>query len=307
MRIQWLIMVLWAVPMLAGAALSTNEAAPAKTVVPTASQQHERVVMARVGAYEITVQEFMEHLAKHAAWVNAVKTPKGKAQFLRILIRNSLLTQAMQKEGLISENPSPDEFRKAFQKFATEHFPLPKAPDEKTLKAFYQAHLDRYSIPDTVRLSQIQIRLPENATEEQRKEARKRAEAALQRIEQGEAFADVAAEVTEHPRGKQTKGDLGYFPRAGSAWLEKALQGLAKGDHTGVMEAPGRYDIYLITEEKEAITTPFDEVRDQVTRDWQFTEQNRLRDAYAKQLAAKVKVEIVEDDLKPYFTKGIFP
>ena len=72
-------------------------------------------------------------------------------------------------------------------------------------------------------------------------------------------------------------------------------------------ESPVGYEILLITEEREAIITPFPKVRDKIAQQMQIDRQNQLRDAYVKELAKKVKVEIVLDDLKKEFAKGIFP
>ncbi len=300
-----LIAFLWFLtPLLAGAA-TTAATRPGADNPPL--QQHERVVMARVGAEEITVEEFMQFLARNPSRVSEAMTPTGKAELLRTAIANRLLMQAMGKEGLLPEKPTPDDYKKALPKLADKHFPLPPAPDENSLHQYYLDHQQDFGIPAAVRLSQIQFRLPKSAGAEDKLATRKRAEAALRRLEGGEPFAKLAGELTEYPRAKLTQGDLGFVPRQGDPWLEKALAGVKVGQHTGILESTVGYEILLITEERQAIITPFPEARDKIAKRMQADGQNRLRAAYVKELAKKTKVEIVQDELKEAFAKGIFP
>jgi parvulin-like peptidyl-prolyl isomerase len=271
------------------------------------SQKPERVVMARVGSDEITVEEFMQFLSSNPGRVGEAITPAGKAGLLRTAIANRLLTQAMSKEGLLPEKSTPDDYKKAFPKLAEKHFPLPPVPDEKLLRQYYLDHQQEFGIPAAVRLSQIQFRFPEKAGAEDKAAAKKRAEAALRRLEEGESFAKLADELTEYPPAKSAHGDLGFVSRQVDPWLEMALAGVKVGQHTGVLESPVGYEFLLITEERDAIVSPFPEVRDKIALQMQLDRQNQLRDAYVKELAKNVKVEIVLDDLKKEFAKGIFP
>jgi parvulin-like peptidyl-prolyl isomerase len=300
-----LIAILWCLfPLLAGAA--TTMATPQRTANPGSSSP-ERVVMARVGPDEITVQEFMQFLASNPDQLSKTTTPAGKADLLRKAIANRLLVQEMGKEGLLPEKATPNDYQKAFPKLAEKHFPLPPAPDEKSLRQYYLDHQQEFGIPAAVRLSQIQFRFPEKAGAEDKAAARKRAEAALRRLEGGESFAKLADELTEYPPAKLAHGDLGFVSRQVDPWLEMALAGVKVGQHTGVLESPVGYEFLLITEEREAIVSPFPDVRDKIAQQMQLDRQNQLRDAYVKELAKNVKVEIVQDDLKKEFAKGIFP
>jgi parvulin-like peptidyl-prolyl isomerase len=266
--------------------------------------------MARIGADEITVQEFMQFLSHNPSQISEMLTPAGKANLLRKAIANRLLIQEMGKEGLLSGKPTPDDYQKAFPKLAAKHFPLPPVPDKESLHQYYLDHQQDFSIPAAVRLSQIQFRFSEQAKQvsaEDKAATKKRAEAALHRLEKGESFAKLAGELTEYPRAKPSQGDLGFIPRQEDPWLEKALAGVKAGQHTGILESPVGYEILMLTEEREAIITPFPEARDKVAQRMQLDRQNQLRDAYVKELAKKVKVEILSDDLKEEFSKGIFP
>ncbi|MBK5967068.1 hypothetical protein CCR95_24115 [Thiocystis minor] len=301
MRFLLLLLTLWA------SSLFALDAPPPAVQDEQAPKEMPPVIMARVGSREISVQEFMGFLAKNPTRVKEATTPEGKAGLLREAIGNELLMLAMREEGLLPENPTEADQKKAFIKLMSKHFPPPPTPDDATLRDYYQKHMADFGIPASVRLSQIQIRVKESPSDEEKADARKRAEAALARIEAGESFAAVAAELSENPRAKANQGDVGFVWREGSAWLDQALQGLKKGEHTGVLESPAGYDILMLTDEREAIITPFDEARESVVKKFQVKQQAEARNAYVKQLADRVGVEIVLDEMKGSFPNGVFP
>ena len=98
------------VPALGGRAATPAATRPGADSPP--AQQHERVVLARVGADEITEKELMRFLAKNPSRPGKVTTPAGKAELLRTAIANRLLMQAMVNEGLLPEKPTPDDYQK---------------------------------------------------------------------------------------------------------------------------------------------------------------------------------------------------
>lgn len=284
-------------------------AAAAAESNPAVTQQMPRVVMARVNDHEITVEEFMRFLAKNPTRVHEATTDAGKAQLLRELIEIHLLMQAMREEGLIGSDAEPtnEELRKAFLKLSQKHFPPPPPPSEEAMRAYYEAHRSEFGIPAAVRLSQIQFRVKDLNNEEEKAAVRKRAEEALARIKAGEPFAKVAAELTENTRYRETGGDVGFVKREGNAWLEQALRNLKVGEYTGVLESPVGYDIIMLTDEREAVITPFEEARDSIARKMQLEEQKKAKENYIKTLAKRAKIEIILDELKDDFPNGVFP
>ncbi|WP_295402330.1 peptidyl-prolyl cis-trans isomerase [uncultured Thiocystis sp.] len=303
MRYFLLFLLLWTTSVFA---LQSPVPSPAAQT-EQAPKEMPRVIMARVGTREITVEEFMGFLAKNPTRVKEATTDEGKAGLLREAIGNELLMLAMREEGLLPENPTEADQKKAFVQLINKHFPPPPTPDDATLRDYYQKHTSDFGIPASVRLSQIQIRVKESPSEEDKANARQRAEAALARIEAGESFAAIAAELSENPRAKANQGDVGFVWRDGNAWLTQSLKGLKKGEHTGVLESPVGYDILMLTDEREAIITPFEEARDSVAKKLQVKQQAQARNAYVKQLADRVGVEIVLDEMKGSFPNGVFP
>lgn len=268
-----------------------------------------KVVMLKVDGAEITVQDYVNFLQQNPPYIQASKTSVGKAEALRALVASQLLKSDMLRKGLLPKDKEKvkAELNKAYEKLSEKYFPLPPVPDEKMAYQFYLDHQNEYGIPEMVRVSQIQLRFPENASPEQKEAVRKRAEDLLKRIEAGESFAKLASEFTENPRAKVPQGDLGFMMREGDPWLSAAIKNLKVGEHTQVIESPVGYEILLLTDVRPALISPYPNVREKVIQRIRLEGQAKQRDAYVRELAKHAKIEIVQEELKSLFPQGVFP
>lgn len=99
-------------------------------------------------------------------------------------------------------------------------------------------------------------------SDEERAAARRKAQAALERIRAGEPFAKVAGEVSEEP-GAAERGGLLEPGRAGT-WVSEfweAASALDVGEVSGVVETEYGYHVLRLDERRPI---PFDEVRNEV-------------------------------------------
>ncbi|MGH6819411.1 MAG: peptidylprolyl isomerase [Methylocella sp.] len=268
-----------------------------------------RVVMLKINGEEITVEDYVNFLQNNSHYVRLSMSPEGKTEVVRAVIANVLLREDIMRKSLLPgpEKPTAANLGQAYAKLAEQYFPLPPPPDEEAAYRFYLDHQGDYGIPEMARISQIQFRIPEGASEEQKASARKRAETALGRLEAGEPFARLAGELTENPQAKPPQGDLGFLPRARDPWLTKAVGGLKAGERTKVIESPVGYEILMVTDAREALISPYANVRDQVIQRVRAEAQATQRDAYVKELAKTAKIEIVQEELKALFPEGPFP
>ncbi len=112
-------------------------------------------------------------------------------------------------------------------------------------------------------LAQILISTPEAASAEAIAEARAEAEAALQRLQSGESFAQLAAAVSD-ARNALEGGDLGWVPESQlPSLVAEQVPALEAGELTEILRSPAGFHIYRI-----------DAVRD---ANQQLTEQARIR------------------------------
>lgn len=129
--------------------------------------------------------------------------------------------------------------------------------DEDSVRALYRAD-PRHEL--VVRHLVVLAERPRS--EEEAREARSRADRALERIRSGERFADVAADVSDEP-GAAERGGL-LEPGRRDSWVPgfwEAASALEEGEVSGIVET--RYGYHVIRLEERRIV-PFEEVRGEV-------------------------------------------
>ena len=223
--------------------------------------------MARVGDRKITVEQFMNYIKQDTRLVLKARTVPGKTEILREMILDRLIEEAMLREDLLPKDrdPKAQEYLQAYQQLASRHFPKANVmPSEEELYKYYQQHPELFGIPAMVRVGQIQFRTPENADEKTKAEVKAKAEDTLKRLRTGESFSVLAEALTENPQGKVAKGDLGFLQPEKDAWLRKAVEGLAVGQFSEVLESPVGYEIILLQDKRDAMIAPYANVRDNV-------------------------------------------
>lgn len=136
---------------------------------------------------------------------------------------------------------------------------------ESSIQEYYEKHLDRYTIPAKLRISQIVFPYVEGAAESKRSEA----ESALQRINGGEDFGEVYRDVTPLA-APDADGDIGIVDVSTlREELREAVNGMNAQDVSGLIEIPGAFVILKVTEKEPETIKPLEEIKDQVVGDIQ--------------------------------------
>jgi len=146
--------------------------------------------------------------------------------------------------------------------------------DEQTLRERYDALRDRFMSPERRRAAHILV------TAEQRSEdeARALAESLTQRIRDGEAFADLAAEFSEDPASADTGGDLGWIePGVMMASFEDALFAMEVGAISDPVQTEFGWHIIRLDEVEEPRGQSFEEARFEIESE---VRQERAEDMY---------------------------
>lgn len=277
------------------------------TQVSGKKDEPKPMVMVVVNGHELTVKEYAAAMQKTPGMgQDTGKSPEVRKAIIRQMVSSQLITENLKSQDIVNDKQTSEERTAALKKFADEHFPAPKSVDESVAFQFYQQHKDDFGIPDMVRISQIQFKVPEEASETIKSEVKAKADSTLKRLENGESFGKLAAELTENPMGKLPEGDLGYIDVNGNPWLKKHLENVPKGGHTPVLESPAGYEILMKTDVRVGLTTPYPNARDNVIQSVKRAEQQRLRDEYVADLAAKAKIEIKDAEIAKLFPNGIF-
>jgi peptidyl-prolyl cis-trans isomerase D len=162
-------------------------------------------------------------------------------------IRLELLFQAYEEEVLApkieEELLTPEKVREYYDKYEEELFQRPRR--------IHVLHLMRA--------------VPRDAPEQERSREREIIEEARARVERGEAFEDVAREISSDESAIEG-GDIGWvteetrLPKD----LKKAILELSEGEMTGVLESPHGLHVFKAKEVQEAGTVPFEEVKEDI-------------------------------------------
>lgn len=166
-----------------------------------------------------------------------------------------------------------------------------KPVSEEEIKKFFDENPSYFVKPEQVKASHILISVPENATEEQKKEAKKKAEGILKDLKKGANFEEVAKEKSDCP-SKKNGGDLGFFPKGRMVKpFEDAAFSLKPGVLSDLVETQFGYHIILVKEHKQEEKMKFEEVKDRIKS---FLEDSKKRELIQKrisELTQKAKIE----------------
>jgi peptidyl-prolyl cis-trans isomerase D len=132
------------------------------------------------------------------------------------------------------------------------------------IQKFYADNAARYDQPKKIRARHILAKIQGNDSDA----AKKRIEAAIARIDKGEDFAKVAAEVSDDDSTKAGGGDLGVIT-AGQvdAAFEKAAMALEAGKLSGPVQTPAGWHVIRVDQVIPAKKMELAEVRSDIARE----------------------------------------
>jgi peptidyl-prolyl cis-trans isomerase SurA len=180
----------------------------------------------------------------------------------------------------------------------------------KEEQAYYDAHKQEYVQPEQVRLSEILIPTPDNASDAQVAQAQVRADEVETKLKAGGKFEDLAKQYS----GGQTAengGDLGEFKRGQLAKvLEDKTFSLPPGETTAPIRTRQGFVVLKVTEHSAEGYEPLSAVDEQVKNEiYQEAIKPALR-TYLTGLREKAYIDIapgfVDTGASPKETKPVF-
>lgn len=161
--------------------------------------------------------------------------------------------------------------------------------DEGALKEEYESSVGTEKL---VHARHILVGLKSNATESEVLAASKKAEAIKLRIEKGEAFEEIAVELSEDPSAKNNRGDLGFFKKQDMvAEFSEAAFLLKVGEISDPVRTPFGFHLIEVLETKKEAKESFDQVK---TKMMQTEYQKAFEKAYTEYISKmKEKARII--------------
>ncbi|HEX6930348.1 MAG TPA: peptidyl-prolyl cis-trans isomerase, partial [Gammaproteobacteria bacterium] len=150
---------------------------------------------------------------------------------------------------------------------------------EQTLRELYTSRADRYASQEQREASHILIAGDDEA-------ARAKAEAVLERIQSGEDFAAVAAEVSDDPVSAEEGGSLGLIQRGQlEGAFEEALFSMDEGEVRGPVKTDFGFHIIRLDDIKAPALPAFEEIRDVLAADYRAEQAQERFEEAVRQLA----------------------
>jgi peptidyl-prolyl cis-trans isomerase C len=159
------------------------------------------------------------------------------------------------------------------------------------VREYYNANSDQFKAPERVKARHILIQAPEDATEAQKQEAMAAIKSAADRIRNGEAFEEVAREVSQD--GSATNGgDLGYFGRGRMVpEFEKVAFSLEKGQVSDVVETQFGYHLIMVEDKQPEGVMPFEEIEPKLAEYLKLKKTESIGQEYVDKLKAEAQIE----------------
>lgn len=172
---------------------------------------------------------------------------------------------------------------------------VPECTDDE-LREYYEAHTDRYATPDQALVRHILIR-PPAAGESGKGSTRDQLLDLRHRVMEGEDFAELAAQHSECPSGKETGGSLGWVVEGTTLpQFDDILFGLEVGELSDVVETPLGMHILEKVDELHGEPMPFEEVKERIRELLMHERRGKMLSEYVAKLREDAVVEEDDDD-----------
>lgn len=157
------------------------------------------------------------------------------------------------------------------------------------MERFYRQHLDRFVLPQEVRISQILIALTSTT---RMLDVREKAQRVSALLKKGESFEELAARYSDGPEARKG-GNVG-FVRLGDMLpqIQKAIEALSPGSTTDPITSPLGMHIIRLEERKPTQYRPFEEVKEDIRNALFQLKSEEAYQAWIKDLKDKSYVEI---------------
>ena len=272
-------------------AVKRMEARAGGPVPPDKRDQVLRGVLDQLVAYHLLAQE---------SRARKLAVPDTDVDARVADIRKSFPTEDAFKQGIAAQGLTIDQL-KAQAKSSLEvakvidtEVNAKIAVQDPEVKTFYDSNLERFKQGDTVHAAHILIGVPQNASPEQKAEAKNKAAAVLKTVKAGGDFATLARANSSDQGSAANGGDLGFFPKGQmTPAFEEAAFKLKPGTTSGLVETPFGFHIIKVVERRGPRTAPFDEVAGQIKDFLTQGQREQKLEQFVEQVKAKGKIEIL--------------
>jgi peptidyl-prolyl cis-trans isomerase C len=231
-------------------------------------------IVAKIGDQKITVSDFNRILGymDPERQKLAEKNPQLREALLKQIVQSIVISEIAKKKGFDKTADFKEQMKLFSDNFlANEYLKKEVATkvtvSEETMKSYYESHKDEFKAPEMVKARHILIKADQSVSDEDKKNAKAKAENILNKIKSGEDFAKLASEHSDDPGSKQKGGELGFFPRGRMVKpFEDAAFALKAGEISRIVETQFGYHIIKVEERKDEAIEPYNDVKERLSQ-----------------------------------------
>lgn len=211
--------------------------------------------------------------------------PEIKTRMVDNLVVEELFVQEAEKTGVTKDKEFQAGLERARRQLLAQRYlqksVQPKITDSN-VKKYFDSNKAKYA-QDEVHAQHILLKEESGAKE------------VLEKVKKGEDFETLAKKHSTDPSAAQNGGDLGFFTRARMVpqFADKAFS-MKKGEISEPVKSPFGWHIIKVLETREGKPVKFDEIKEEVKRDYQNESINDL----IASLKKSNKVTVFEDKVK---------
>jgi EpsD family peptidyl-prolyl cis-trans isomerase len=249
-------------------------------------------VVAKVDSQTITTKDVEQELSALPEFAkDFFKGEEGMARLVDELVKKELLYAEVKKKGLDKDPDFVKKFEEAKKNALIsrllENEVQKKSPQitEKEIRDFYDSHKEDFIVPTSVRISRIVVKNEEDAKK------------VYERLQKGEDFKKVAAEMSIDTKSAKSGGDIGYLKKGEiNADLEKIVFRLKKNQIS--MPIPLKDGIhFLLATDIKGSQLPFDKISSAIGQQLSMKKQQDALEQYIEGLKKDHKVEVIKENI----------
>ncbi|NBS78428.1 MAG: hypothetical protein EBQ51_06380 [Verrucomicrobia bacterium] len=172
--------------------------------------------------------------------------------------------------------------------------PSMKAPTDEDVQKFYAENPKLWQRGESVQAQHVLVKVDASADAATKAEKKKAAEAALARVNKGEAFEKVAQEVSDDPGSKARGGELPPFSKGQmTPNFEKVAFSTAPGKTSAVFETPFGFHFLKVKAKEAAKTLKLEEVKNEIMSHLKRLKQGEATRLLLEDLRKEAAVKIL--------------
>jgi len=251
---------------------------------PALAQDDSERVVARAGGIEITAGDVALALEDPALQLSDMNAEERSQTVIRYLVDLRLGARAAGEAGIGETEEFARQLAYLREKMLLEEYmqrEVDAAVTDEAARELYETTTTEVEPQEEVRARHILVEEEEEAV------------AVLARLDEGESFEDLAAELSQDPGSAPRGGDLDYFTqdRMVAPFAEAAFA-LEPGEVSDPVETQFGWHVIKVEDRRDTELPSFEEMRDQIENF--LTRQ--AQQAFILELREGVEIEIVEDE-----------